>query len=231
MCLVRGTGGLFYKKVFIPREAHNILFEEDKGDVMSKVCIYLRTSTDKQQTGMEAQRRAIMEYCKLRSISDYIIYEDFGVSGTKSTRPQLDLMMAKIRSGVHDTLIVYSFSRFARSTQFLINSLEEFNQLKVNFISLSENIDLSTAIGKAMFTIISAIATLERDLISERVKNGLRNARAKGKQLGRRRIVNRELILSLRDKGFTYRQIAEALNVSHGAITLAIRERLTNLKK
>lgn len=198
---------------------------------MSKVCIYLRTSTDKQQTGMEAQKRAVMDYCKQRSINDYVIYEDFGISGTKSKRPQLDLMMSKLRSGEHDTLIVYSFSRFARSTKFLINSLEEFNELGVNFISLSENIDLSTAIGKAMFTIISAIATLERDLISERVKNGLRNAKAKGKQLGRRRSVNRELILSLRDKGFTYRQIAEALNVSHGAITLAIRERLTKVKK
>lgn len=193
---------------------------------MSKVCIYLRTSTDKQQTGMEAQRRALMDYLAQRSIIDYVVYEDFGISGTKSNRPQLDLMMQKIRSREHDTLIVYSFSRFARSTKFLINSLEEFTLLGVNFISLSENIDLSTAIGKAMFTIISAIAMLERDLISERVKNGLVNARAKGKQIGRKRTVNRELILSLRDKGLTYRQISEMLNVSHGAITEALRERL-----
>ncbi len=185
-----------------------------------------------QQSGLEAQRRALVEYCKSRSIKNYIIYEDSGISGTKSSRPSLDTMMKKVRAGEIEAVIVYSFSRFARSTKHLIDVLEEFESYGVNFISLSEQVDLSTAIGKAMYTIISAIAALERDLISERVKNGMKNARAKGKQIGRERIRPTDSILSLRSKGYTYKEIARMLNVSEGTVGNAIKDGLhTNKKK
>lgn len=198
---------------------------------MSKVAIYCRTSTNMQQSGLESQKRALVEYCKTKGIKRYELYEDFGVSGTKSSRPELDKLMRDVREGRVKTVIVYSFSRFARSTKFLLDSLEEFNNLGVNFVSLSENVDLSTAIGKAMFTIISAIASLERDLISERVKNGLKNARAKGKQIGRPKTRNTELIVSLRKKGYTYNQIRELLGVGHGTITNALKESLKKGEK
>lgn len=191
---------------------------------MKEVAIYSRTSTNMQQSGLEAQQRALVEYCKAKGIHSYESYQDSGVSGTRSSRPELDRLMNDVREGRIKTVVVYSFSRFARSTKFLIDSLEEFNERKVNFISLSENVDLSTAIGRAMFTIISAIATLERDLIAERVKNGLANAKAKGKTLGRPKTRNTELIVSLRKKGYTYKQIRELLGVGHGTITNALKE-------
>lgn len=187
-----------------------------------KVAIYTRTSTDRQQSGLEAQKRALEEYCKARGITEYLVFEDFGISGIKNSRPELDRLMVEVRNGNVDTVIVYSFSRFARSTKFLLDTLDEFGKLKVNFISLSENVDLSTAIGKAMFTIISAIATLERDLISERVKNGLINAKAKGKKIGRPVKVNQELIVTLKNEGYTYRQIGKMLGVGQGSITKAL---------
>ena len=185
---------------------------------------YCRVSTDKQSNGLQAQRRALEDYCKSRNIENYKIFEDINQSGTKSSRPQLDKLLTEVRNGEIQTVIVFSFSRFARSTKFLLDTLEEFERLKVNFISLSENVDLSSAIGRAMFTIISAIASLERDLISERVRNGLSNARAKGKQIGRPTIINYELILKLRNEGYTYKEISELLNISQGSISTAIKK-------
>lgn len=185
--------------------------------------IYCRVSTNKQEKGLEAQKRALEDYCKARNIENYKIFEDFNQSGTKSSRPQLDKLLSEVRNGEIKTVIVFSFSRFARSTKFLLDTLEEFGKLKVNFISFSENVDLSTAIGKAMFTIISAIANLERDLISERVRNGLSNAKAKGKQIGRPVTMNYELIQKLRTEGYTYKEISELLNISQGSISTAIK--------
>ena len=188
-----------------------------------KVALYLRVSTDKQSNGLEAQRRSLEEYCKAKGITDYEIFEDFNVSGSKSSRPELDRMMKDVRSGMIGTVVVYSFSRFARSTKFLLDSLEEFSLLKVNFVSLSENVDLSSAIGRAMFTIISAIATLERELISERVKNGMVNAKAKGKRIGRPQSLPDDLIATLRTEGYSYREISKMLNIGQGSITSALK--------
>lgn len=187
------------------------------------VAIYSRTSTDKQQNGLESQKRALEEYCKARGITDYVAFEDFGVSGTKNSRPMLDKLMAEVRTGTVDTVVVYSFSRFARSTKFLLDTLDEFGRLKVNFISLSENLDLNTPMGKAMFTIISALASLERDLISERVRLGIVNARAKGKQIGRPRKLQYDLIATLRSEGYTYASISKMLKISQGSISIALK--------
>lgn len=176
---------------------------------MKHVAIYARVSTDKQQTGLEAQLRALSSYCKDKNISNYQIYKDFGVSGTKSKRPGLDKMMDEVRSGNVTTVLVYSFSRMARSVKHLLEAMEEFQEYDVDFISLSESIDTSTPIGKAMYVIISAISALERDLIAERVKTGIENARAKGKQIGRPITRNEPLIRSLRSKGLTYQEISD----------------------
>lgn len=189
-----------------------------------KVAIYTRTSTDRQSNGLQSQKRALEDYCKARGITDYLVFEDFGVSGTKSSRPELDKLLTEVRAGTVSTVICYSFSRFARSTKFLLETLDEFGKLKVNFVSLSENLDLNTPMGKAMFTIISALASLERDLISERVRLGIVNARAKGKQIGRPRKLQYDLIITLRDEGYTYRQIGKMLNISQGSITAAIKK-------
>lgn len=190
---------------------------------MTRVSAYIRVSTDKQINGAQAQRRALEEYCKARGFENVAFFEDFNVSGSKSSRPELDRMLKEVREGKYDMVLVYSFSRFARSTKFLLDSLEEFSLLKVNFVSLSENIDLSSAIGRAMFTIISAIATLERELIAERVRNGMINARAKGRRIGRPQTINDDLIATLRTENYSYREISKMLNIGQGSITASLR--------
>jgi DNA invertase Pin-like site-specific DNA recombinase len=190
---------------------------------MKTTALYIRTSTDKQQTGLEAQRRSLIEYCKNNSISDFRVYSDSGVSGTKEKRPALNQLMTDIEEGKVGAVIVYSFSRLARSVNHLMQAMEVFKKLDVDFVSLTENIDTKTPMGKAMFVIISAISALERDLIAERVRNGLENAKAKGKIIGRPESAPMDSILSLRERGLTYRQIADVLNVGHGSITKAVQ--------
>jgi len=174
-----------------------------------KTAIYCRTSTNKQDKGLESQVRYLSDHCNQKGMNNFLTYSDFGISGKKSSRPGLNKLMSDTRSGKIKTIIVYSFSRFARSTQHLLQALEEFNRLDVTFISVSENIDTNTPMGKAMFTIISALAQLERELIVERVKLGLANAKAKGKKLGRSKTRDSDLIQELRLQGYSYRKIAQ----------------------
>ena len=110
---------------------------------------------------------------------------DEGISGTKDSRPALNELMNDAKQRRFDMVLVWRFDRFARSTKHLILALEEFKNLGIDFVSFQENIDTSSPLGSAIFTIISAVAQLERDIIAERVKAGLRRARENGKKLGR----------------------------------------------
>ena len=181
---------------------------------MKRWVLYARTSTNRQEKGLEAQVRALKTFAEQKGINEFDIFSDEGISGTKASRPGLDQAMAAIRAGEYEGIVVYSFSRFARSTKHLLEALDEFQHLNVGFISLSESIDTKSAIGKALFVIISAISQLERELISERVKNGLNNARAKGKQIGRKRTRNSLLIKELSSKNYSYQQIAKLVGCS-----------------
>ena len=131
------------------------------------------------------QLQALREYCDARSLKIHKEYVDEGISGSKDSRPALNAMMDDARKRKFDTVLVWKFDRFARSTKHLITALEEFKSLGIDFISYSENIDTSSPMGKAMFTIVGAIAELERSLIVERVKSGLEAAKKRGKKLGR----------------------------------------------
>jgi DNA invertase Pin-like site-specific DNA recombinase len=124
-----------------------------------------------------------------------------------------------------DATVVWRFDRFARSTKHVFSALHEFRSLGIQFINFQENIDTSSALGQALFTIVSAVAQIERDLSRERVSAGIRNARANGKQLGRpMRAVDGDRILELNASGKSLRQIAATLNVGYGTI----RARLQN---
>jgi DNA invertase Pin-like site-specific DNA recombinase len=183
-----------------------------------KVALYARVSTANQGTGLEAQVRALRDYCSRMQIEDYVLYQDENQSGTKASRPALDRMMEGVRRGDYNTVAVYSFSRYARSTQHLLRALEEFRQFGVAFISISENIDTSSALGTAIFTILGAVAQLERDILAERVRNGLANAKAKGIHIGRKKTRPSELIRTLRRSGLSYSAISAITRVSEGAI-------------
>jgi DNA invertase Pin-like site-specific DNA recombinase len=144
---------------------------------------------------------------------------DVGISGAKDRRPELDRLMADARRRRFDIVLVARFDRFARSTKHLVLALEEFSSLGIDFVSLNESVDTSTPMGKMIFTVIGAVAELERSLIPEPVMMGLDRARRQGKKLGRpQTLVDREQVARLRAKGLSLRQIAFELRVSKDKI-------------
>ncbi len=183
-----------------------------------RTALYARTSTSVQSTGLEAQIRALRTYCQSNGITGFEVYSDEGISGTKANRPELDRLMAAVERGEVSSVIVYSFSRFARSVTHLLQALQKFEECGVSFISVSENLDTRTSTGKFVFTILAALAALEREILVERVKTGLINARAKGKRLGRPRKRPDELIKELLLRGLSYRKIAGIAKCSHWSI-------------
>lgn len=188
-----------------------------------RVVIYARVSTKDQSCDL--QLRDLRTYCAARGFSLEREYVDVGESGAKDSRPQLNELMGAARKRHFDAVIVWRFDRFARSTKHLLLALEEFRSLGIQFISYQENIDTSSPLGQALFTIVSAVAQLERDLIRERVSAGIRNARASGKQLGRpRRVVNHDDVRRLRADGASIRQIAQKLGVGYGTVRLRLRQ-------
>jgi DNA invertase Pin-like site-specific DNA recombinase len=150
-----------------------------------RAAIYARVSTSVGQSP-QMQLRELREYCRRRGWKVAAEYTDKGISGAKDRRPELDKLMADAHRRKFDVVVVWKFDRFARSVSHLLRALETFNSLGIAFVSLSESIDTSTPAGKMVFTVLGAVAELERSLIGERVKAGLRNARANGTRLGRR---------------------------------------------
>jgi DNA invertase Pin-like site-specific DNA recombinase len=187
-----------------------------------RIAIYARVSTKDQNCDL--QLRDLRAYCAARGFSLLREYVDVGESGAKDSRPQLNELMAAARKRLFDAVVVWRFDRFARSTKHLLLALEEFRSLGIQFISYQENIDTSSPLGQALFTIVSAVAQLERDLIRDRVSAGVRHAQACGKQLGRpRRIVNDAEVRRLRSEGATLRQIAAKLGIGYGTVRLRLR--------
>jgi DNA invertase Pin-like site-specific DNA recombinase len=184
-----------------------------------RVACYARTSTLDQATGLESQVRVLQTYCEQNGITNAEFFTDGGVSGTKSSRPALDLMMAAVERGEISTCVVYSFSRFARSTTHLLNALNRFKATGTAFVSLTERIDTNSAVGVAIFSILASISQLERDLIADRVKCGLANARAKGKLIGRKKMRDSDLIRKLLKSGLSFRAVSSIAKCSHGSVS------------
>lgn len=148
-----------------------------------KTAVYCRVSTDQQSAGMQV--RELREYCKRRGWKIVNEYSDKGISGAKDSRPELNRLIADAHKRRFDAVVVWKFDRFARSVSHLLRALETFDSLGIAFVSLSEQIDTTTPAGKLVFTVLGAVAELERSLIGERVRAGLKNAKAKGVRLGR----------------------------------------------
>lgn len=199
-------------------------FMLNKSNSSKVTALYARTSTVMQASGLDAQIRALRRYCSHHNITNYVIYEDDGISGAKASRPALDRMMKDVNDGNIGRVIVYSFSRYARSTSHLLKALETFKSLNVAFVSTTENLDTNTPLGVAIFSIISSISQLERDLIRERVINGLRAAKERGVKIGRKKTRPSALIRSLRSKGLTFREIARLANCSAGSVALEVKQ-------
>lgn len=149
----------------------------------SKTALYLRVSTADQKPDLQFDGlRAYAERAELEIVNEYL---DVAVSGRKQGRPQLDALLQAARCHEFDCVLVWKFDRFARSTKHLLTALEEFNYLNIRFVSIQDQIDTTSPMGKAMFTLIGAMAELESSLISERVTAGMRAAKSRGKHLGR----------------------------------------------
>ena len=184
-----------------------------------RVALYARVSTTNHGQDVTLQTRELKEFIAYRGWQFAGEYVDLGISGSKVRRPELDRLMADAHRHLFDVVIVWKFDRFARSVSHLLRALETFQELGIDFVSLSESLDTSTPAGKMVFTVLGAVAELERSLIVERVKAGLRNARAKGKRLGRPRVIlDVYRIAALRGAGISWPEIAKQLSCGVGTV-------------
>ncbi len=189
-----------------------------------KIALYARVSTHNGQQDPELQLRELREYCARRGWDLTGEYVDH-ISGAKDKRPALDRLMAEALRRRFDAVVVWKFDRFARSVSHLLRALDTFRSLGIEFVSLSEQVDTSTPMGKMVFTVLGAVAELERSLIVERVKAGLRNARAKGKRLGRPRVsVPPSKIRKLRAEGLPLREIARSCRISKTTVIRVLQQ-------
>jgi len=183
----------------------------------TRVAIYARVSTVNHGQDVSMQTRELRQFADARGWNVAGEYIDAGVSGSKDSRPELNRLMADAHKRRFEVVCVWRFDRFARSVSHLLRALETFKALGIDFVSYSEQMDTSTPAGKMVFTVLGAVAELERSLIVERVKAGLRNAKARGKRLGRPRVaVDAVKIAALRAQGRSWPQIARELGISVG---------------
>ena len=190
-----------------------------------RVALYARISTVGKGQDVGLQLDELRQVAEQRGWRVHAEFVDEGISGSKDSRPELDRMMAAARAGKLDLVAVWKFDRFARSTSHLVTALEEFRVLGVSFVSLREQVDTSTPMGKAMFTIIAAISELERDLIRERVIAGVRRAQAMGKHCGRpKREIDLRAAKVLLAQNHSVRQVADMLGLPRSTLQRRLRE-------
>jgi DNA invertase Pin-like site-specific DNA recombinase len=168
------------------------------------------------------QLAELREYAAHRGWTISGEYVDEGISGTMESRPQLNRLMADAHRRSFDAVLVWKIDRFGRSLKHLVNALADLSAYGVAFVSLRDNLDLSTPAGRLMFQMVGAFAEFEKSLIQERVRAGLRNARAKGKRLGRPpAVVDISELDRLRASGLGWRTVAKKLGVGVGTVVRA----------
>ncbi len=189
-------------------------------EVRKAAALYARVSTLDQNC--EVQLQDLRRFAGQR-FALYREYIDVGVSGAQRHRPQLDALMKDAHKRLFDVVLVWKFDRFARSLKHLIESLDEFSSLGIDFVSYTEGVDTTTPTGQLLFHIVGAVAQFERDLIAERVRAGMAHARAMGKRIGRpRAVVDEETVSQLRGEGRSLREIASRLNVPVSRVRRAL---------
>src|SRR6266436_2625708 len=197
--------------------------------VASRVAIYARVSTINHRQDVGLQTRELRQFAEVRGWTVACEYIDAGVSGAKDSRPELNRLMADAHKRRFDVVCVWRFDRFARSVSHLLRALETFRSLVIDFVSFSEQLDTSTPTGKMVFTVLGAVAELEHSLIVERVRAGMRNARAKGKRIGRppRTYLNQDARRSIYEAyavgGASLRQLAVRFGTSIGTVQRCTR--------
>src|SRR5690348_6425056 len=191
---------------------------------MKRAAMYARVSTHNGQNP-EMQLNEVRAYCERRQWVVAGEYVDTGISGSKEHRPALDRLLTDCRRRAIDAVVVYRYDRFARSVRQLVNALEEFRSLGIDFVSLHEGVDTSTPNGRLIFGIFATIAEFERELIRDRVRSGIAAARARGKQLGRPRVLaDATRIAALRAQGLSWASIAREMGIGEGTVRRAAQK-------
>jgi DNA invertase Pin-like site-specific DNA recombinase len=197
---------------------------------MKRAALYMRVSTLDQHP--ETQLYDLRQMAQQRG---YQIVEEYTdrISGAKAKRPGLDAMMRDARRGRFDVVLVWASDRIARSVKHFLDVLDELNRLNIEFISFREQIDTGGPLGRAVVVIIGAIAELERNLIVERVRAGMRRAKLEGRHIGRKPLVlDRDAILRDRQRGHSLGQLAKSYLVSRATIHRVLRDHAsTTLEK
>jgi len=189
-----------------------------------RAALYARVSTHNGQNP-EMQLAELRSYCERRGWTVFSEYVDRGISGAKERRPQLDRLLADCRKRRVDAVVVYRYDRFARSLRQLVNALDEFRSLGVDFVSLHEGVDTSTPNGRLVFGIFATIAEFERELIRDRVRSGLAAARNRGAKLGRpAKGLDVARITALRESGASWPAIARQMGAGVGTVHRAYRQ-------
>ena len=182
-----------------------------------RAALYARISTLNHGQDPEVQLRELREFCHQRGFTIAQEYVDRGICGSREQRPALDKLIADCRKRIVDAVVVYRYDRFARSLRQLVNALDEFRSLGIDFISIHEGVDTGTPNGRLVFGIFASIAEFERELIRDRVRSGMAAAKAKGKRIGRPRVaVDTSMIASLRRQGCSWAEITRETGVSKG---------------
>jgi DNA invertase Pin-like site-specific DNA recombinase len=196
---------------------------------VKRAAVYARVSTGDQN--LETQLLDLRAMAAQRGLEIVATYQDV-ISGAKARRPGLDLLMRDARRGRFDVLLVWAFDRLARSVRHFLETVDELNRLNIEFISFREQIDTGGPLGRAVVTIIGAVAELERSLIIERVRAGLRRARLEGRHIGRMPIeLDRIAILRDRRRGQSLRQLADSYRVSRATIHRVLQHASTTMEK
>lgn len=193
-----------------------------------RVALYARVSTNNVHQDSEGQLLELREHAAHRGwqVADEFVDR---ISGSKDSRPQLDRLMTAARERRVDIILVWKLDRWGRSLKHLVESLAELSDLGVSFVSLKDGFDMMTAAGRAMFGMCAVMAEFERDLIRERVRMGLRNAKAKGKRLGRpRAALPMDKAQALRAQGATLREIAKKLRLSPALVCRELKAAASN---
>ena len=190
---------------------------------MKKAALYCRVSTAEQS--ISAQRLDLIQLAQQRGLEVVKEYSDVGISGTKARRPGLDTLIADARQRKFNVVLVAAFDRLARSTKHFLLLVEELDSLGIEIVSVREGLVSGDAMGRLFMTIISAIAELERSLVIERVKSGMRRARLEGRQIGRARLdVDREQVVIDRRSGLSLTQVAKKHNISRASVCRMMKE-------
>ncbi len=209
--------GYFYRQsAYVPAGHKGTLF-------LKRIAIYARVSTDRQST--ESQLNTLREYIEKREWNLFKEYIDEGFTGSNTKRPAFKEMMADAKKRRFDVLLVYKLDRLSRSLKDLIITLDDLKSTGIDFVSYDNSLDTTTPTGRLIFHVVGSVAEFEREIIKERVKSGLENARRKGKRLGRLPVSSAlvEEAKRLRSQGMPYRKIGLQLGMPESTVRANVK--------